>query len=149
MKRKQIKFVIGSVVIIAALAFLAFTGFQDNKSYYQTVSELYASKDLAYGRNLRIEGDVTAGSIDKTRPKETNFVIQGTDPKTKAVQTLNVKYVGTDPLPDTFRDYAQAVVEGTYQKDGVFVAKSMTAKCASKYEKESAAGIKQPASSEN
>ena len=149
MKRKQIKFVVGSVIIVAALAFLAFTGFQDNKSYYQTVSELYASKDMAYGRKLRIEGDVVAGSIDKTKAKETNFTIQSVDKQTKEVKTLNVKYTGTDPLPDTFRDYAQAVVEGTYQKDGVFLAKSMTAKCASKYEKEKAAGIPAPASSEN
>ena len=107
MKRKHLKFVVGSTIIVAALSFLAFTGFQDNKSYYQTVSELYASKDLAYGRSLRVEGDVVGGSIDKTKAKETNFVIQGTDPKTKEVHKLAVKYVGSDPLPDTFRDYAQ------------------------------------------
>src|SRR5438132_1462591 len=116
MKRKQIKFVVGSTIIIAALAFLAFTGFQDNKSYYQNVSELYASKDVAYGRSLRIEGDVVAGSIDKSKPKETTFVIQHVDAKTKKTDTLPVKYVGTDPLPDTFRDFAQAVVEGTYHQ---------------------------------
>src|SRR5262249_50403762 len=119
MKRKQIKFVVGSVIIVAALAFLGITGFQDNKSYYQTVTELYASKDLAYGRSLRVEGDVAPGSIDKTKPKQTTFVITSTDPKTKEIQKLPVKYVGSDPLPDTFRDYAQAVVEGTYQKDGL------------------------------
>jgi cytochrome c-type biogenesis protein CcmE len=93
-----------------------------------------------------VEGDVVAGSIEKM-PKETKFIISHTDPKTNAVQTLAVRYVGTDPLPDTFRDYAQAVVEGQYHQDGVFVAKSMTAKCASKYEKEAAAGII-PASTE-
>ena len=47
------------------------------------------------------------------------------------------------------RDYAQTVVEGTYQKDGVFVARSLTAKCASRYEKEKTAGIQLPNSSEN
>jgi len=140
MKRNQIKFVVGSVIIIVALAFLAFTGFQDNKSYYQNVSELYASKDVAYGRRLRVEGDVVAGSIEKL-PRETKFVISHTDEVSKVTQTLRVRYVGTDALPDTFRDYAQAVVEGSYHPDGVFVAKSMTAKCASKYEKEKAAGI--------
>ena len=140
MKRNQIKFVIGSVIIITALAFLAFTGFQDNKSYYQNVSELYASKDVAYGRRLRVEGDVVAGSIEKL-PRETKFIISHTDEASKVTKTLPVRYVGTDPLPDTFRDYAQAVVEGSYHPDGVFVAKSMTAKCASKYEKEKAAGI--------
>jgi len=149
MKRKQIKFVVGSVIIVSALAFLAFTGFRDNKSYYQNVSELYASKEAAYGRNLRVEGDVEPGTIDKSHSKQTTFVISHTDLKTKQKQTLPVTYVGTDPLPDTFRDYAQTVVEGTYQKDGVFVARSMTAKCASKYEKETAAGLKLPSTVEN
>src|SRR6185369_8057092 len=109
MKRKQIKFVIGSVIIVVSLAFLAYTGFRDNKAYYQNVSELYASKEVAFDRHLRVEGDVVAGSIDKTKPKVTKFVISHTDPATKQVQTLPVTYIGTDPLPDTFRDYAQAV----------------------------------------
>src|SRR5262245_22915628 len=148
MKRKQIKFVIGSDVIVAALAFLAFTGFRDNKSYYQNVSEFYASKEKAAGRSLRVEGDVVAGSIQR-ESNETPVVISHTDSKTNETHTLPVKYVGSDPLPDTFRDYAQAVVEGTYHEDGVFVAKSMTAKCASKYEKEKAAGVSLPPTTEN
>jgi len=147
MKRKQIKFVVGSVVIVVSLAFLAYTGFRDNKAYYQNVSELYASKDVAYDRHLRVEGDVVVGTIVR-QAKETTFVISHTDPATKVVQTLPVKYIGTDPLPDTFRDYAQAVVEGQYHRDGVFVANSMTAKCASKYEKETAAGVIAGTSSE-
>ena len=141
MKRKQIQIVAGSVVIVLALALLAFTGFQDNKAYYQNVSQLYASGETAFGRRLRVEGDVVAGTIQR-EARETRFVISHTDDKTKVVQTLAVKYVGSDPLPDTFRDYAQAVVEGEYTRDGTFVAKSMTAKCASKYEKEAAAGIR-------
>jgi len=148
MKRRQIKFVAGSILIVVALAFLAFTGFQDNKAYYQNVSELYATKDKAFGRNLRVEGDVVAGSIQR-EAKQTRFVISHTDKKTNETHTLPVTYVGSDPLPDTFRDYAQAVVEGTYHQDGVFVAKSMTAKCASKYEKEKAAGITLPPATEN
>jgi len=55
-----------------------------------------------------------------------------------------VKYVGNDAPPDTFIDRAQAVVTGKLGDDGVFVAHEMTAKCASKYEKEAAAGVKRP-----
>ncbi len=128
------KFVIAFLIIVAALAVLAFTGFQDNTAYYQTVSEFRATQEAAAGRHLRVEGDVVPGSIVRTA-RETRFVIRHGE------QTLPVKYTGSDPLPDTFRDYAQTVVEGEYHSDGVFVAKSMTAKCASKYEKESAAGI--------
>ena len=46
---------------------------------------------------------------------------------------LQVAYRGTEPPPDTFKDNAQALVEGTYGSDGVFHAKQIQAKCASKY----------------
>ncbi|MDZ7637246.1 MAG: cytochrome c maturation protein CcmE [Bryobacterales bacterium] len=40
---------------------------------------------------------------------------------------------GSDPLPDTFRDNAQALADGRMQADGTFHAKRIQAKCASKY----------------
>ena len=138
MKGKRIQIVTVCVTIVGTLLVLAFTGFKDNAAYYQNVSELIRLKDAAYGRHLRVEGDVVAGSIFR-EAKQTRFVISHVDEQTKELHTLPVKYVGTDPLPDTFRDYAQTVVEGEYTRDGTFVAKSMTAKCASKYEKEKAA----------
>jgi cytochrome c-type biogenesis protein CcmE len=134
MKHKQVKFVLGSIAIVFALSYLGYSGFKESMSYYQTVPELYASGEVAFGRNLRVEGDVVPGSIVRGS-KETTFVIGPEN------QTLRVRYVGTDPIPDTFRDYAQAVVEGTYGRDGVFTATKMQAKCASKYEKEAAAGV--------
>ncbi|PYS55701.1 MAG: cytochrome c biogenesis protein CcmE [Acidobacteria bacterium] len=141
MKRKQLKFVVGSLVIILTLAYLAFSGYQESKAYYQTVSELYASKETAYEKRLKVAGDVVPGSIQRDG-KVINFVISQEDQQTKRLQTLAVQYVGTDAPPDTFVDRAQAVVEGKLGQDGVFVANKMQAKCASKYEKESAAGVK-------
>src|SRR5271154_1769116 len=47
---------------------------------------------------------------------------------------LTVNYVGRDPLPDTFKDGAQALVEGQVMPDGKFTADQVQAKCASKYE---------------
>ncbi len=135
MKRKQLKFVVGALVIVLTLTYLGFSGFQESMAYYQTVSELYASKDTYYGKRLKVAGDVVPGSIQR-EGKVVKFVIsQGSD-------QLPVQYVGTDPLPDTFRDYAQAVADGQYGEDGVFTATGMQAKCASKYEKEAAAGVK-------
>jgi cytochrome c-type biogenesis protein CcmE len=48
--------------------------------------------------------------------------------------TLNVVYSGSDPLPDTFKDNAQALADGHLGSDGVFQATKIQAKCASKYE---------------
>ena len=134
MKRKQLKFVVGSVVIILTLSYLAYSGYQESKTYYHTVPELFAMKDTAYDLRLQVSGDVLPGSI-KRDGKVVSFAI-GQEP-----QTLHVKYIGKDPLPDTLIDRATAMATGKMGRDGVFVADTMMAKCASKYEKESAAGV--------
>src|SRR5438034_1413421 len=109
MKRKQLKFDSDLFLIILTLAFLAYSRFKEGNAYYQTVSELYASKDQAYARRLRVAGDVVPGSIEH-EGKVISFVISQQNEKTKKVETLAVKYVGTDAPPDTFVDRAQAVV---------------------------------------
>jgi cytochrome c-type biogenesis protein CcmE len=134
MKRKQLKFAVGSVVIVLTLSYLAYSGYQESKTYYHTVPELYAMKDKAYDMRLQVSGDVVPGSILRDG-KIVNFVI-GAEP-----QTLQIKYVGKDPLPDTLIDHATAMATGRMGRDGVFVADTMLAKCASKYEKEAAAGV--------
>jgi cytochrome c-type biogenesis protein CcmE len=134
MKRKQLKFALGSALIVLTLSYLAFSGYQESKTYYHTVPELYAMKDAAFDKRVQVSGDVLPGTI-KRDGKVVNFVI-GQEP-----QTLRVRYVGKDPLPDTLIDRATAMATGKMQPDGVFVADSMLAKCASKYEKESAAGV--------
>jgi len=136
MKRKQLKFVVGSVVIILTLAYLAYSGYQDSKSYFQTVPELYAMKDKGIGVRTQVSGDVVAGTIQRsTDGKVVDFVI-GQEP-----QTLKIRYVGKNPLPDTLIDRATAIASGSLGRDGVFTATDITAKCASKYEKEKAAGV--------
>ena len=134
MKRKQLKFAVGSIIIVLTLSYLAYSGYQESKTYYHTVPELYAMKDQAHDRRLQVSGDVIPGSI-KREGKIVSFVI-GAEP-----QTLQVKYVGKDPLPDTLIDRATAMATGKLGRDGVFVADTMLAKCASKYEKETAAGV--------
>jgi cytochrome c-type biogenesis protein CcmE len=47
---------------------------------------------------------------------------------------LPVSYIGSDPLPDTFIDKSQALVEGSLERNGSFTAQQVQAKCASKYE---------------
>jgi cytochrome c-type biogenesis protein CcmE len=49
-------------------------------------------------------------------------------------QKMKVVYTGTDPLPDTLKDGAQALADGRLDRDQVFRAAAVQAKCASKYE---------------
>ena len=76
MKRKQLKFVVGALVIILTIAYLAYSGYQDSKSYFQTVPEVYAMKDKAVGVRMQVSGDVVAGTIQRSGDgKVVDFVI--------------------------------------------------------------------------
>ena len=120
------------VVILVALGYLAYTGVQESKSYYVTIKELHGMGDSAYTKRLRVAGNVQPGSIKRSGVKM-NFVLVEND------QTLNVSYDGTEPPPDTFKDNAQALAEGKFDRDGIFHAKQIQAKCASKYAPQDAA----------
>jgi len=129
MNGPRLKFVLGGVVIVGALVWLGFIGYQESKAYYVTVEEYSAMQSKLHGKTIKVAGDVVEGSIDRSRtPME--FVIS-----TRG-KSLRIRYVGKDVIPDTFKDGSQAVVEGSVASDGVFQARHIEAKCASKYEAE-------------
>lgn len=123
---KQLKFVAISAVIVVSLVWLAMAGIGESATYYVTIDELTAMQD-ATAKRLRVGGDVEPGSIVKAAGR-VEFTITQEDRK------LQVVYVGEDPLPDTFRDRAQALCDGKLRSDNVFEAQKIQAKCASKYE---------------
>lgn len=125
----RLKFFLGGAVIIAALAWLGFVGFQESKAYYITVDEYSSMRESLQGKTLKLAGDVVAGSVDRTKP-QMEFIIAS--PK----NSIRVRYVGKGIVPDTFRDGSKALVEGDFAADGVFQARHIEAKCASKYEAE-------------
>jgi cytochrome c-type biogenesis protein CcmE len=125
-QKNHTKIILAAVIIMATMAWLAFTGVRDNKSYYVTISELQAMGNKAYVRHLRVAGNVAPGSIHRTGTY-VDFELLEQNHK------LLVSYKGVEPPPDTFKDDAQALAVGTYGRDGVFHATQLQAKCASKY----------------
>jgi cytochrome c-type biogenesis protein CcmE len=126
---------IAVAVILGTIAWLAFTGVSANKSYYVTIAELGGLGDKAYHSQLRVEGFVKPGSIEQDGP-HVSFLLdefESHSPKAATGRVLKVVYKGSEPPPDTFKDDAQALAEGTYGRDGVFHATVLQAKCASKY----------------
>ena len=125
-QKSPLKIIVATVVILATVGYLAFTGGRDNKSYYVTISELQGMGGKAYVRHLRVAGNVAPGSIHRVGTNATfDLLEQG--------RKLSVVYQGSEPPPDTFKDDAQALAVGTYGHDGVFHATELQAKCASKY----------------
>jgi cytochrome c-type biogenesis protein CcmE len=124
--KTYLKFGGATVAIVLLLGYLAYTGVQDSKSYYVTIAELHKMGDSAYTKRLRVAGNVQPGSIHRTGT-HVQFVLIEQD------QNLQVDYTGSEAPPDTFKDDSQALADGSFGHDGVFHAKALQAKCASKY----------------
>jgi cytochrome c-type biogenesis protein CcmE len=124
--KKQAKFGIGIGVIVVSLGFLAWLGYGESKTYYHTIAEIQTLPSSELSHRIRVGGTVAAGTIRRFTGR-VDFVLEGEG------KSLPVSYVGSDPLPDTFVDKSQALVEGR-ETDGHFVAEVVQAKCASKYE---------------
>ena len=138
MTQKKTKFVIGSVLIVAAIGYLITTGINSTSQYFFTVDELMSQKISYAGEGLKVKGNVVNGSIvrDSDNYLKINFAIEDKS------SNLNVIYEGI--IPDMFKDGQEVVVEGTLAQDGVFHANTLLTSCPSKYEAEREAGKSHP-----
>jgi cytochrome c-type biogenesis protein CcmE len=125
----QARIIAGIVIIVGLVAYLAFVGFEEGRSYYLTCDQVAASEGDYTNTNLRLAGIVVDGSI---RRDGDILVFE----LTYDGASYPVRYVGSDPVPDTFKDGVEAVVDGQLLADGSFEGKKIQAKCASKYESE-------------
>lgn len=124
---KRAKFGVGIGIIVVSMGFLAWLGYGESKTYYHTIAELQTLHGTARAHRLRVGGTVEPGTIKRLSGR-VDFVLAGEG------KLLPVSYVGSEPLPDTFVDKSQALVEGSLATNGSFVAEHVQAKCASKYE---------------
>jgi cytochrome c-type biogenesis protein CcmE len=125
--KKYGKFAVLITAVVGSLVWLAAANIDETKTYYKTISELDQMGPRAYTERIRVAGDVEGGSIQRNGALVEFFLTQEN-------RRLKVAYTGTEPLPDTFRDGAQALADGKMGKDGIFHANKIQAKCASKYE---------------
>ena len=125
--QKRMKFAVGIGIIILSLGWLGWLGARESKTYYHTISELQTLQGSSRTQRMRVGGTVKTGSIQRVTGR-VDFVLL------EEGKSLPVSYVGSDPLPDTFVNNSQALIEGKVMSDGHFVAERVQAKCASKYE---------------
>jgi cytochrome c-type biogenesis protein CcmE len=129
--RKYGKFAVLMAAIVGPLVWLAASSVTGSKTYYVTIQELHKLGNQAASRRVRVGGDVEANSIVRTSGVVKFNLVQAAPNEQPMV--LAVVYEGRDPLPDTFRDGAQALAGGRLDSAGVFHAQEVQAKCASKY----------------
>jgi cytochrome c-type biogenesis protein CcmE len=148
---QRTKFMLGGLLILAAVIYLIVSSTQASAEYFMTIDELKAEGSAAVGKSLRASGAVVGDTIqydpqtltltfDVAHVPGDNAEIEAEgglaavlhqaviDP-TRA--RMKVVYVG--PKPDLLRDEAQAIMTGHVGDDGVFYADELLLKCPTKY----------------
>lgn len=146
------KFIIGGLLIIAAVVYLIISSTQANAQYFLTVDELNAKGSSVVGRDLRISGAVIGDTIQYDPESLTlTFTVAhvpGDNSEIEAQgglaevlhqavmdpnrQQLQVVYIGVKP--DLLRNEAQAIMTGQIDENNVFHADELLLKCPTKYE---------------
>ena len=125
MSLKQLKFIVGGVIVLVAMGVLGYQGYVNSATYYYTVSEFASQQSTFTDKNVRVAGNVTDGTVER----------QGTTLKftmTDGQDSLPVVYKGV--VPDSFKAGIEAVVLGKLNSEGIFEATELLPKCPSKYE---------------
>ena len=120
------KYLVGFLIIVGAIAYLAWGGLGNSLVYYVLPSE-YAENPAKYaGKRIRLGGLVKEGTI-QYNPKtlELKFVV------TDGVVDIPVEHEGTPP--ELFKDNQGVVVEGRFDGD-VFKGENLLIKHAETYQ---------------
>ncbi|MFZ6030470.1 MAG: cytochrome c maturation protein CcmE [Chloroflexota bacterium] len=146
------KFLIGGILILAAVVYLIFSSMQASAEYFMTVDELVAQGDAVAGKNLRISGAVLGDSIvydPQTLtlqftvahvPADSDIVNAQGGLATVLYEAVNdpnrnhLRVVYNGVMPDLLRNEAQAIMTGRLGEDGLFYADELLLKCPTKYE---------------
>ncbi len=130
MVRARTKFIIGGILVLGTAGYLMASSIGETGMYYLTPGELTAKikgDSTFYNTGVKMGARVVPGTIDRDPGgRAVSFSV------TDGAEVIPVTYRGV--IPDTFTDSVDVVVEGRYHRDGTFVATTLLAKCASRYE---------------
>lgn len=148
----RVKFIVGGLLIVAAIVYLIVTSTQANAQYFLTVDELNQKGSEVMDREIRVSGAVIGDTIQYD-PQNLHLTfevahISGDNAEIEAEGGLAVVLheAVTDPMrsrikveyngvmPDLLRNEAQAIMTGKLDANGVFIADELLLKCPTKYE---------------
>lgn len=127
-----IKLAVVFVLLAVGVAALLGSGTDSPFVYSRMVDEVASHPAEHMGRTLRVEGQLTSGSVQfREDPCEWRFTLEQNG------EHMPVEFPQC-VVPDTFRDGMgiSVVVEGTLREDGSFAATQVIPRCPSRYEME-------------
>ena len=146
------KFILGGLLILAAVVYLIVSSTQASAEYFMTVDEIKAEGSSAIGKSLRLSGAVMGDTIqydaETFNLQFDEAHVSGDDAEIEAQgglaevlfqavndpsrQRITVIYNG--PKPDLLRGEAQAIMTGHIGEDNIFYADELLLKCPTRYE---------------
>jgi cytochrome c-type biogenesis protein CcmE len=141
---KNLRFVIGVSVAVAAIAYLIITAVRNTAEYYLTVNEAKARQLELSGQMLRVAGRVVPGTIQWNPSSLTlEFAITQPPPGDGQAEVTTVAASAQaparftvvsrgQPKPDMFAPGRDVIVEGLLQ-DNAIQARQVLTSCPSKY----------------
>lgn len=148
------KFLIGALLIVAAIVYLIASSTQASAQYYLTIDELIAKSGSLEARDIKISGAVDGDTIvydsqsltlhftivnipaDLDEIEEAGGLAEILHQALEDEDAARLPVVYEGPLPDLLRHEAQAIVTGRVGEDGVFYADELLLKCPTRYEEE-------------
>ncbi len=147
------KFLIGGVILLAAVVYLIVSNITSQQEYFITVDDLHARQSELAGRNIRISGAVIGDTIQYDGETLSFDIVHIPDSAAEieddgglaevlheAVSNPDAQRVTVvlynEPKPDLLKHEAQAIVTGTLGEDGVFYADELLLKCPTRYEED-------------
>jgi cytochrome c-type biogenesis protein CcmE len=132
--KKQSRFLVAGVLLCGVVGYLMVTGMKDSMTYFLTPAELTqrltANPAFAEEAGVRVGGRVVPGSVRfDQKTLDLRFTLVDIETGT---HPFPVHYQG--PLPDTFREGRDVVVEGRYHTGKSIEATNVLTKCGSRYE---------------
>ena len=118
----MIRWSLPALVVAACVGYLIYSASGGSAEYYLTVGELRSHPDSG---NVRVAG-VVQNDVQKS---DGGLHVLFTEKD--ATASVPVDYTGT--LPDIFKPGITVVADGRLGKDGVFHARTLLAKCPSRF----------------
>lgn len=109
-------------IVVACVGYLIYSASSGSTPYYLTVAQLRASPH---------SGDVRVAGVVEDDVHKSDGGLHVTFTERDSTASIPVDYTGT--LPDIFRPGITVVAEGTLGSDGIFHARSVLAKCPSRF----------------
>ena len=148
----RFKFIIGGLLIVAAVIYLIASSTQASAQYFLTIGEVASQGSDVMDRDLRVSGAVIGDTIQYDAQTLTlTFTvadIPGDNNEIEAQGGLaavlheatvdpnrtHIAVVYNGVKPDLLRNEAQAIMTGRLGQDGKFYADELLLKCPTKYE---------------